>query len=54
MFRFIRIDTRHGGSPRLGDIGEEGEVIEIEPFPEVVPVHEPAAPAIPTPEKVPA
>jgi hypothetical protein len=39
----------------MGDIGEPLRHIEIEPFPQTIPVHEPAAPVIvPEPEVVPA
>lgn len=43
---------------RMGDIGPARRKIDFEPFPESVPVQEPAAPSTPaperTPEKVPA
>ena len=40
----------------MGDIGEPLKEIELEPFPQTEPVHEPAAPSVPAvePEKIPA
>lgn len=38
-------------APRAGDIGEEKKHIELEPFPESVPVEEPS---VPVEEPVPA
>lgn len=41
--------------PRMGDIGEPVKRIELEPFPEQVPVVEPALPEpVREPEKVPS